>query len=183
MNQTLFNFFYGFAHQNSALDILINFAAEWYPYIILITLFVYLFKHRDNPKKGVGDLFAVGATAVFAYVTAYILKDVVHTLRPFDALTWVKPLVSESGSAFPSGHATFFMALAAALWFYHKRLSIFFGVSAIIIGIARIMAGIHWPVDIAGGLVIGFAIGVTLHRIFADIFDSVWDSYISEAKK
>lgn len=165
MYETGFNFFYSLAHINSALDIAIIFFAQYFPLIILAALFIYLFEHRDNPKKGVRDLFVVGATAVSAYVIAYAFKDTFHTLRPFDVLPSVKPLVSESGPAFPSGHATFFMALASSLWFYHKRLAVFFGVSAVLIGIARVAAGIHWPVDILGGLFLGYVVGTTLHRL------------------
>ncbi|OGY18969.1 MAG: hypothetical protein A2747_00590 [Candidatus Yonathbacteria bacterium RIFCSPHIGHO2_01_FULL_44_41] len=165
MNETVFNFFYSFAHRSPALDLAIIFVAKWYGLIILGTLFVYLFEHRDNPNKGVRDLFVVGVTAVSAWFIAHFFKDAFSTLRPFDVIPLVTPLVSESGYAFPSGHATFFMALASALWFYHKRLAVFFGISAVIIGLARVAAGVHWPVDILGGLFLGYVIGLTLHGL------------------
>lgn len=173
MNETIFNYIYGFAHHSPALDATISFIAEWYGIIILVTLFVYLFEHKDNPKKGVRDLFVVGVTAVSAWIVAYVFKDVFHTLRPFDAMTSVKPLISESGHAFPSGHATFFMALGASLWYYHKRLAVFFVISSVIIGIARVASGVHWPIDILGGLLLGYAVGTTLHKLIATIFEKV----------
>jgi len=169
MNQTIFNYLYGFAHESSLVDNAIRFTAEWYGYIILIALFMYLFEHRDNPQKGVRDLFVVGATAVSAWFIAHFFKDVFQTLRPFAADASVIPLLSESGYAFPSGHATFFMSLAASLWFYHKRLALFFGVSAVLIGLARVAAGIHWPVDILGGLILGYAIGTFLHNFIVAV--------------
>ncbi len=169
MNESLFNFFYGFAHKTPALDFTIAYTAEWYGIVILVALFLYLFEHRDNPQKGVRDLFVVGITAVGAWFIAHFFKDVFQTLRPFVADLNVQPLLVESGYAFPSGHATFFMALASALWFYHKRLAVFFGLSAIIIGLARIAAGIHWPVDILGGLILGYVIGTTLHNLIVAI--------------
>lgn len=151
----------------------IIFVAKWYGLIILAVLFVYLFEHKDNPKKGVRDLFVVGVTAVSAYLIAYLFKDTFQTLRPFDASPAVQPLLAESGYAFPSGHATFFMALAASLWFYHKRLAVFFGISAILIGIARISAGVHWPIDILGGLFLGYAVGTTLHKLINQMMERV----------
>lgn len=169
MNEELFTFFYSFAHRNSFLDAVIAFTAEWYGLVILGALFIYLFKHKDNLKKGVTDLTVVSVTAVSAWFIAHFFKDVFHTLRPFDADPSVIPLVSESGYAFPSGHATFFMALASSLWFYHKRLAVFFGISALLIGIARISAGVHWPVDILGGLFLGYAIGTTLHKLIVSM--------------
>lgn len=172
MNETIFNYLYGFAHESSLVDTAIRFAAEWYGYIILVALFVYLFEHRDDPQKGVRDLFVVGATAVSAWFIAHFFKDVFQTLRPFAADANVIPLLSESGYAFPSGHATFFMSLAASLWFYHKHLAIFFGFSAVLIGLARVAAGIHWPVDILGGLILGYAIGTFLHNFIVSIAGS-----------
>lgn len=165
MNQTIFTFFYSLAHQSPTLDAIISFVAVPYGLIILAALFIYLFEHEDK-RKGVKDLFVVLASAVTAWFLAHFLKNIFHTLRPFDALSWVRPLVLESGYAFPSGHATFFMALASSLWFYHKRLAIFFGLSALLIGLMRISAGIHWPVDILGGLVFGYVIGTCAYYIF-----------------
>ncbi|MCK9345365.1 MAG: phosphatase PAP2 family protein [Candidatus Pacebacteria bacterium] len=169
MNESLFNFFYGFAHRTPALDFTIAYIAEWYGIVILLALFLYLFEHHDKPEKGVRDLIVVAITALSAWVIAIFFKDVFQTLRPFEALSQVTPLVLEGGYAFPSGHATFFMALAVSLWFYHKRLAVFFGLSAIIIGFARIAAGIHWPVDILGGLILGYVIGTTLHNLISDV--------------
>lgn len=183
MNETVFNFIYSFAHRTPALDFAIAYTAEWYGIVILVALFLYLFEHRDNPKKGVRDLFVVGATAASAWVMAYFFKDVFHTLRPFDAIPTVAPLISESGYAFPSGHATFFMALASSLWFYHKYLSVFFGVSAVLIGIARIASGVHWPVDILGGLMLGYIIGTTLHRLIDVLIGQGTDFVVSTLKK
>lgn len=158
MNEQIFNLFYGLTHTNPALDAVISFVAVQYGIVILAALLIYLFEH-DDKKKGVGDLVVVLASASSAWFFAHFLKNIFHTLRPFDALSWVKPLVIENGYAFPSGHATFFMALASSLWFYHKRLAIFFGLSAVLIGFARIASGIHWPIDILGGLLFGYVIG------------------------
>lgn len=173
MNESVFTYFYSFAHRSHFLDTVIAFTAEWYGLVILGALFIYLFKHKDNLRKGVTDLVVVSVTAVSAWFIAHFFKDVFHTLRPFDADPGVIPLVSESGYAFPSGHATFFMALASSLWFYHKRLAVFFGISALIIGIARISAGIHWPVDILGGLFLGYAIGTTLHKLIVSMTEKI----------
>lgn len=175
MNQTFFHYLHSFAHKSSVLDFTIAFTAEWYGLIILATLFVYLFKHRDNPKKGIRDLLVVGVTAVSAWLIAHVFKDFFHTLRPFDADLSIIPLVTETGYAFPSGHATFFMALASSLWFYHKRLAVFFGVSAVLIGVARVAAGIHWPVDILGGLFLGYAIGTTLYKLIGSMTNRFYD--------
>lgn len=172
MNETIFNYFYSYAHTSAALDTAIIFIARDFGFVILTVLLVYLYKHEDK-REGVKDLFIVLATAVAAWFIAHWAKDVFHTLRPFDALPSVIPLVSESGYAFPSGHATFFMTLASVLWYYHKYLGLFFGFSAVIIGIARISAGVHWPVDILGGLFLGLAIGTTAYKLVSSLMEKM----------
>lgn len=176
MNEIIFNYVYSFAHRTNFLDTSIIFVAKWYGLVILALLFVYLFEHRDNPKKGVRDLFVVGLTAVSAWFIAHFFKDVFVTLRPFDALPGVTPLITKTGYAFPSGHATFFMALAVSLWFYHRWLAAFFGFSAVLIGVARVASGIHWPIDIVGGLFLGYVVGATLHSLISQLLARSFDS-------
>ena len=77
----------------------------------------------------------------------------------------IVPLFSESGYAFPSGHATFFMALAFALFFNHKKAGYVFILFALLIGIARIIAGVHFPVDILGGFILGFFIAFFVKNV------------------
>ena len=175
MNESVFNFFYGFAHTNFALDAAGIFIARDFGFVILTVLLIYLYKHEDK-REGMKDLFIVLATAVAAWFIAHWAKDVFHTLRPFDALSSVTPLVTESGYAFPSGHATFFMALASVLWYYHKYLGLFFGLSAVLIGIASITAGVHWPIDILGGLFLGLAIGTTAYKLVRSLLERLYIS-------
>lgn len=165
MNQSIFNYLYGFAHQSPKVDAIIGFVANEYGLAILAILVVYLLEHEDK-KKGVRDMVVVLTTAVIAWFIARFFKELFQTYRPFDMLPWVNPLLPESGFAFPSGHATFFMALASSLWFYHKRLAMFFGISAVAIGSARVMAGIHWPVDILGGLLLGYILGTGMYYFY-----------------
>ena len=47
------------------------------------------------------------------------------------------------------------MALAFAIYFLHKQAGYWFMFFALIIGVARIMAGVHFPLDILGGFVLG----------------------------
>ena len=168
MNETIFNFFYSIAHQSSFLDTMIIFVAVYYGWVILVALFLYLVEHEDK-KSGVRDLIVVLVSAGIALAVALSLKNFFHTLRPFDVFPWVHPLALEPDYAFPSGHATFFMALASTLWFYHKRLALFFGLSAVFIGIARVVMGVHWPGDILGGLFLGLLIGTTTHHLFSSL--------------
>jgi undecaprenyl-diphosphatase len=101
------------------------------------------------------EILKVFFSGCLAWILAYALKFLFHTLRPFDVISQVHSLIPESGFAFPSGHATFFMALAVSIFFLHKKAGYVFMFFALLIGLARIMAGVHFPIDILVGFVLG----------------------------
>ena len=68
----------------------------------------------------------------------------------------ITPLIEHAASAsFPSGHAAFFFALGAIVYFYNKKAGILFLLGAAILSSARVFAFLHWPSDILAGAVIG----------------------------
>jgi undecaprenyl-diphosphatase len=167
MNNQIFFFFYSLAHQSKILDGVIVFFAVYFPYIVVILAGLFLLFHHEVLKaeepfrvfmEKKREILMVFFSGCLAWILAYILKYLFHTPRPFDILPQVHSLISESGYAFPSGHATFFMALAMSIFFLHKKAGYWFMFFVLLIGIARITAGAHFPIDILGGFVLGAAI-------------------------
>jgi len=71
----------------------------------------------------------------------------------------------------PSGHAIFMASLAgASVLFKDRRIAIVLSVGAIIIAVARVVAGVHWPSDIIVGLILGWSIGCLLAKLFRKVF-------------
>ncbi len=161
MNETIFYFFYNFAHQSVFLDKVIIFTAVYLPFVVMLLAFLYLVFYR----KSLRDLIMVFFTAGVAWTIAHFLKILINTPRPFDAIANVLALFTESGQAFPSGHATFFMALAVAIFLLNKKAGYVFTLFALAIGIARIVAGVHFPIDILGGFALGAVVAYLVKKI------------------
>ncbi len=161
MNDTIFFFFYNFSHKSIFFDKITIFFADTFPYIVVVFAFLFLVFYRKNFKETILVFFS-GALAWFL---AYIFKFIFHTGRPFEIFPNVISLFSETGYAFPSGHSTFFMALAFAIFFGYKKVGYVFIFFALLIGIARIMAGVHFPIDILGGYILGFFIAFLLKKV------------------
>lgn len=164
MGNNIFFFFYNLAHQSVFFDKVIIFFADIFPYLIILVAGSFLVLHHDvlfakNPLKAFAqkwkEITLVFFTGITAWFFATVLKLFIHTQRPFLKLPDVVALFDKTGYAFPSGHATFFMAMAFAIYFEHKKAGYFFILCAILIGIARIAAGVHFPIDILGGFILG----------------------------
>ena len=60
-------------------------------------------------------------------------------------------------SSFPSNAITGLAAVAAGLWFAHRRASAIVWILVGLWGFGRVYVGIHYPIDVLGGLIIGSA--------------------------
>lgn len=67
----------------------------------------------------------------------------------------VHQLIAKNEFSFPSGHVAFFFAMAMAIYFYNKKWGAWFFAGAVLISLARVAAGIHYPTDILAGAIIG----------------------------
>ena len=174
MNSIIFLQIYSLAHQSVWLDNVIWFFAVPTIYIMIIVAAIFIFVHYKLYK--IKDLFTIlrndwqGIFSIpfvvgLARLITEILKNTIHTSRPPIALANVTSLFVESGFAFPSGHATIISALAFAIYFKNKRLGYVFMVAALLVGLARIAAGVHFPIDIIGGYIVGFLVAFLVKKL------------------
>ncbi len=174
MNNEIFYFLYGFSYQSPAVDFAAVFFADIFPYIVVMAAGMFLLFHHEviraesplqvllEKKREVITVFLSG---FFAYLISEVLKNLFHTVRPFVLLSEFPFLFSQGGYAFPSGHAAFFSALAFSIFFLHRKAGIVFMFFALIIGIARIVVGVHFRIDILGGFVLGAFVAYLMKKV------------------
>ncbi len=104
---------------------------------------------------------------LFLLLSFYInqhLKMFMNTTRPFildpSIIRSPEALATAEGGGFPSGHAQSSMTLWGLVAFYFRRrwLWALAGVIIILVSISRLYLGVHWVVDVVGGLVVGVAV-------------------------
>lgn len=176
MNDTIFFFFYNLAHQSKTFDKVVIFTAETLPYIVVVLagLFLLFFLPAQAGRKSWREFFLVFVSSGVAYVFSKILKILIHADRPFVEFSNIQALFSESGFAFPSTHAIFFATLAISIFLLHKKAGYFFIFLALLIGLARIIAGVHFPIDILGG----FIFGAIISYLFAYLAKNAYNTDI-----
>lgn len=156
MNQQIFSFLHSFANQNQFLDWLIIFLAEYLIFILALIAIVLILKEKDWRRRAYFLALVVISTILSRGIVTELVQVYYPTPRPFVAMNFV-PLVDHAPtSSFPSGHLAFF-SVVLSVWVLDRKWGIIFLVGTLLIGAARVVSGIHWPLDILGGATVGTA--------------------------
>ena len=163
MDAFIFQQINSLALRNFWLDSLGIFFAHYFPYILVICLFLLLIWNFEK-------YWPVVILALFSGASARGITELIRFLwaqpRPFIE-NHVNLLIEHIDSAsFPSGHASFFFGISVLLFFYNKKIGISFFIASLLISGARVYCGIHWPYDILGGLLVGTLAALIAIKIF-----------------
>ncbi len=127
------------------------------------------FRTKDMQERihRLGQSGEMAISLFLTWATVWIIKVLVAYPRPFISIPDIIPLVGAAPfESFPSAHAAFAMAIAIAVLPYHKSLGQLLVIFAFIVGLSRLYVGVHYPLDVAVGLLIGFVIPKIIHRVF-----------------
>ncbi len=163
LDTDIFQLIHGFAGKSILADNLVVLAARYVPYLLVIGFFLLLADVRGARRR----IFMFAQAAVIALISRGVIVETIRFFydrpRPFEQLGF-EPLISQSAlePSFPSGHAAFFFALAIAVWQMNRTWGIWYLVAAFLNGFARIFSGVHWPLDIVAGALVGMLSAVLL---------------------
>jgi undecaprenyl-diphosphatase len=102
----------------------------------------------------------VGATILVAESVSGLLKEWIGRARPPLDDSDPAPLVDlPHTSSFPSGHSTVAFACATAIALAVPRLRWPVFVLAALIAFSRVYVGVHYPLDVLAGALLGIALG------------------------
>ena len=110
MNIAIFQYFHSFAGQSVCWDSLIIFCAKYLPYLMVAALGFFLFLPVDRRRELKMIIYAAAAVVFSRLIITEIIRAFYPHLRPFQVYNFI-PLIYDTASSFPSGHAAFFLAL------------------------------------------------------------------------
>lgn len=166
MDLYIFNSINQFAGKFAYLDALAVFLANGY-FLIAVLLFLVI---KDWKRYFPMASRAVFAAIISRFVITNIIRFLVQRPRPFvdNHVNFLLPQSIES--SFPSGHAAFYFAIATVVYLHNKKLGILFFAGSILMGVARVFGGVHWPSDILTGAAVGIFSGWFMFQLSKRLF-------------
>lgn len=162
--------------QNDILDTVTPILREpktWIPLYLFLAIFIpYKFKKK-------GFYWCLGFLITFAlsdYTSASVIKPLVKRLRPCNDISLQKTvhllIDCGSGYSFPSTHAANHFALAFFMIFSLHRQYKWVWLPAFLwafaVAYAQIYVGVHYPLDVLCGALLGIPIGIFTGKLFRD---------------
>lgn len=140
------------------------FLARW-----LIWLFIPFALLARRARRLRHAVYEAAWAAALAFTMSTLLAGLLGRVRPYLAVQGVEALVPPNlqAGSFPSSHTAIAVGVAAALAYADVPVGIAAFVMAILIALGRIAAGMHYPTDVLGGIVVGllaFAVVRAIHR-------------------
>lgn len=143
-------------------DLIVGFFATFFIWFLFAGLGVlWIIDGKIKKEQVIHAIFACSISLLIAF----LIKHFFPTDRPF--LTngrEIDVLLKPIDGAFPSEHTTLAFALAVTIFMHDRRIGWIFLLSALFIGIARVLANVHYPIDILGGALLGTLTAVIVEK-------------------
>jgi undecaprenyl-diphosphatase len=138
--------------ENDTIQTLVWFFADapifFIPIFLFFTWVILAYKNKSEKKE---DLLYILYSCILGIIIALLMQQIIHFDRPENYIknTWKLLLKHIPDASFPSDHATVSFAFLTSLYFAnYKKIFFIFLPFAIIMWLSRIIAWVHWPLDI-----------------------------------
>jgi len=168
IDYSIFKFINSFVGKSAVLDYLGIFFAKYliWVFVVLIIVLVIFYKNKKEKHLIKKSLICILGAIILSLAINYFISLCCFRPRPF-VNHMVYQLVNKSAleKSFPSNHATIAFAVAFAVYFWYKRIGTVLIIFALFIGLARVFVGVHYPLDIIAGGIIGFLSALVTNKI------------------
>lgn len=114
--------------------------------------------NRETRQRYQLGLFVALTSMALSSLVVLILNTQYFRPRPFDTLDVTLLMYTPTDSSFPANSMAATFGIAAAVWGVNRRVGTTLLAAAAVYGFARVMAGVHYPLDIVGGATIGVVV-------------------------
>lgn len=163
LDYLVFKFINGFADHLPWMDAIMVFFAKDAEYLFYAGIILYWFTRSKENRRMVSEAMLSACTA---FGVSMILSHMFYRNRPFVVHTVNQLIGHPANASFPSDHAIGAFVIASSIWLFRKRDGSLWFAAAAIIAFSRIWTGVHYPLDVISGAVIGIGSAVCIHTLF-----------------
>lgn len=157
--------------QNAVLDFLMPILTNLNYWRVPLVIMVVLLAIFGGKKGRIAVVMLIVGITLSDQMCNGLIKPLIGRIRPCYALENVHLLINCTGSfSFPSSHATNIFAGTMILSFIYPKLRVAFLFIASLVAYSRIYVGVHYPLDVLGGIVLGIIcayIIIVLYKSFS----------------
>ena len=164
LNQKIFEVFFGFSHRNFILDAVFVFLAKFLPYLLVLSFLVLIFYKSGFRRRIFFYIESVLALILGSGLLVQFFRFFYHHPRPFEEIGFTPLITGPASSSFPSNHAAILFALSLLVFYLNRKVGLWFFILSFLNGLARVIVGVHWPLDILGGALVGLLAAFLIHR-------------------
>jgi len=146
--------------------------ATWTPLFVLFVVLIF----RAYPKKeAFWVLGTVFLTLTVVLICTGVVKEWVARLRPNNTEeinTLIRILKSPSGYSFFSGHSSSSFSITTSIFLFLKnkwKWSWVFFIWPILFALSRIYVGVHYPLDLIVGSLVGILFAIFFYRLYPKV--------------
>jgi len=147
------------------MPVISNFGVDLY--LIIMCLVLLLYGKLKDKKYLITTVLVFISVFVFGEYIINFLKDIFKQPRPYLVIADARRLLALSTKpSFPSSHASNAFVFASVFGLRYKKLKWLLFFLAVLIAIARVYVGAHYPFDV----IIGGLIGIGISYLFVNLF-------------
>jgi undecaprenyl-diphosphatase len=137
--------------------------SEYGEYLFYLGVILYWFKRNKQNRNMVAQALL---SALVAFGLGGIISTMYYRDRPFVHHDVIQLIQHPANASFPSDHALGAFVIATSIWLFRKKEGVVWLVLAALVAFSRVWTGVHYPLDILAGAVIGSACALSIHFIF-----------------